>query len=241
MKLNLTARFLIPVGAALALVMVGLIGMVSAAQTSRAEQAFQDQLTALAVTSRFMIHSSAEDYCKSRNMVFHRALPGRSPVRGRQADFERASLQAFEQDPSLPSLSIQYQEAGRHPSMYVLAPAKLQDECTSCHAANGMDLFKDRKNGDLVGAFGVSISTAGLQRSVANMRLLSALIGLAVLAVIGLIVTYFVRRNILRPLTALSGSIVRMAQGDLTVQAPGPEPGRDRPACARCSTRWWAS
>jgi len=52
------------------------------------------------------------------------------------------------------------------------------------------------------------------------MRLLAALAGLAVLGVVGLIVAYFVRRNILAPLTALSGTIVQMAKGDLTVHAP---------------------
>ena len=220
MKMNLTARFLLPVGAALALVMVLVIWAVGAAQVNKAELAFQEQLTALAITSRFMIHSSAEDYCKSRNMAFHRALPGQITGSGPAVDFERRSLQAFEKDPALPSLSVQYKDADGTPRMYVLAPAKLQDECTSCHNASGVDLFKDRKNGDLVGAFGVSISTAGLHRSLVNMSLLAALTGLAVLVVIGLIMAFFVRRNILRPLTALSGSITQMAQGDLTAHAP---------------------
>jgi methyl-accepting chemotaxis protein len=219
MKMSLTSRFLTPVGIALALVMATLIWAVSASQTSKAETAFQDQLTALAVTSRFMIHSSAEAYCKSRNMVFHRALAGQITGSGPAADFERSGMQAFERDPSLPFLSAQYRDADGTPQMYVLAPAKLQDECASCHAASGMDAFKGRRNGDLVGAFGVSISTAGLQRSVATMRLLSALIGLAVLLVVGAIITYFVRRNILRPLGALSRSILQMARGDLTAQA----------------------
>ena len=110
MKMNLTARFLIPVGAALALVMVLVIWAVGAAQANKAEMAFQEQLTALAVTSRFMIHSSAEDYCKSRNMVFHRALPGQITGSGPAVDFERTSLQAFEKDPALPSLFAQRQD-----------------------------------------------------------------------------------------------------------------------------------
>jgi methyl-accepting chemotaxis protein len=218
--MSLTAKFLVRVGAALAVVMILLIWAVSAVQTRNAEQAFNDHLTSLAVTSRFMIHSSAADYCKSRNMVFHRALAGQAAGSGPAAAFEQESLRAFEQDPALTSRSIQYQDADGTPQMYVLAPAKLQDECASCHAANGMELFKDRKNGDLVGAFGVSIATSELQRSVAHMRLLAALIGLAVMVAIGLIVTLSVRRSILDPLAALSGSITRMAQGDLTVQAP---------------------
>jgi len=220
MKMNLATRFLLPVGAALAVVMAVLIWAVGAAQAVRAERAFEDQLTALASTSRFMIHTYAEDYCKGRNMVFHRAVPGEAAGAGPAAKFERDALLRFQQDPALPSLKAQYRDADNAPIMYVLAPARLQDECSTCHAASGVTAFKDRRNGDLVAAFGVSVSTAELHRSVLRMRLLSALIGLAVLAVIGLIVTYFVRRNILRPLTAVSGSIAGMAGGDLTVRAP---------------------
>ena len=217
--MGLSSRFLLPVGAALALVMAVLILAVTAAQTRRAEQAFQDHLTAIAVTSGFMIHSSAEEYCKGQNMGFHRVLPGQFSGNGATAAFERSALERFGQNPALPFLVSNDRDADGTPRMYVLAPAKLRDECGSCHAASGLDLFKDRKNGDLVGAFGVSISTAGLLRNEMQLRLLAALAGLAVLAVIGFIVTFFVRRNILHPLAELAGSIDRMAQGDLTVRA----------------------
>jgi methyl-accepting chemotaxis protein len=219
-KLTLTSRFLIPVVTALTLVIAGLIWAVSAAQTRSAEAAFQDNLTSLAVTSRFMIHSAAADYCQSRNMEFHRVLPDSVDGSGPVAEFERTSVTAFQQDPAIPSRSFRYREPDGTPKLYVLAPAQLREECARCHAANGMDAFKDRKIGDMVAAFGVSISTADLQRRVANMRLLAALIGLAVLGVIGGIVAFFVRRSILRPLAALSGSICQMAGGDLTVRAP---------------------
>jgi methyl-accepting chemotaxis protein len=217
--MTLTFRFLLPVGTALALLMTVLIWAATAAQTSSAQKAFQEHLASLAITSRFMIHGSAADYCKSLNMEFHRALPGQVQGAGPAADFERRALQAFEKDPGLPSLTLQYEDAAGVPQLYVLAPAKLQDECTGCHTASGLDLFKGRRNGDLVGAFGVSIATSGLQRDMVNIRLLAAAIGLGVLAIIGIIVTYFVRRRILQPLASLSGSIEEMAHGDLTVQA----------------------
>jgi len=219
MKLDLTYRFLIPVGIALALVMTVTIWAVSAAQARNAEQAFEGQLTTLAVTSRFMIHSAAEEYCKDHGMAFHRVIPGEIQGPGPEADFERAAMAAFKQDPAVPSRLTRYRDTDGVPHMYVLAPAQIREACAACHAANGMEAFKDRRIGDLVAGFGVSVSTAGLQRSVARMRLVATLIGAAVLVVIGLIVVYFVRRNILRPLTALSGSISRMALGDLTVHA----------------------
>jgi methyl-accepting chemotaxis protein len=218
--LNLTSRFLIPVVAALALVMALVIWAVTAAQNRQAQAAFQERLTALAMTSRFMIHASAEDYCRSRNMVFHRALPGQADGPGPAAEFERDALRAFGQDPTLPSLSRQFRDPEGNPQLYVLAPAKLQEECATCHAANGMDAFKGHPNGELVGAFGVSISTADLDRSLERTGLLAVLAGLAVLVVIGLIIAYFVRRRILVPLGALSGAITGMAGGDLTVLAP---------------------
>jgi len=220
-RLSLASRFLLPVAAALALVMALVIWLATAAQTRSAEQAFQDHLTSLAITSGFMIHSSAEDYCKGQNLGFHRVLPGQAGEKGAPAElaFESSALQTFEQNPSLPFLATQYQDPDGTPRMYVLAPAKLRDECTSCHTASGLDLFKGRRNGDLVGAFGVSISTAGLHRAQLTTRLLASLAGLLVLGVVGLIVTFFVRRNILHPLAELAGSIDRMAQGDLTARA----------------------
>ena len=218
--LNLTSRFLIPVFTALGLVMALVIWAVSAAQTRQMEAAFKEKLTDLAVTSRFMIHASAEDYCKSRNMEFHRTLIGQVAGNGPAADFERSALQAFQRDPATPSLAAQYQDADGTPRMYVLAPAKVMPECASCHAANGIDVLKGHPDGDLVGAFGVSTATSELGRAVLRTRLLAALAGAAMLVLVGLIVAYFVRRSILNPLGALSGSITRMAAGDLTVQAP---------------------
>jgi signal transduction histidine kinase len=80
--------------------------------------------------------------------------------------------------------------------------------------------FKGRRNGELVGAFGVSVSTAGLHQSVVRTRLAAAGIGLGALAVIALIVTYFVHRSILMPLSELAGAIGSMGQGDLMARAP---------------------
>ena len=118
--LDLTPRFLIPVGAALAVVMGLLIWAVSVTQTRAAEMNFKEHLTSLAAASRFMIHSAAAEYCSSRDMVFHKVLPGQIHGVGPAADFERAAMQAFERDPSLPFLSLRYLEPDGVPRMYVL-------------------------------------------------------------------------------------------------------------------------
>ena len=218
--MTLTPRFMLPVGSALAVVMVLVIWAVSAAQTRMAEAAFREHLTSLAAASRFMIHSAAADYCRSRNMVFHRVLPGQVTGTGPAAEFERTAMQAFERDPAVPFLAFQFRAADGDPRLYVLAAAILQDECSHCHAASGMTRLDGRRNGSVVGAFGVSVSMAELYRKVAAMRVLAGLAGLAVLGAVSLIVTFFVHRSILKPLAALSGSITRIAEGDLSAQAP---------------------
>ena len=213
--LNLTSRFLIPVGAALALITAALIWDVGSVQARTAEAAFRENLTLLAVNSRFMLHEAAAAYCESRNMVFHRVLPERIAGSGPVPDFERSALRAFERDPSLSSLSCRYLETDGTPRLYVLAPARLQRECAACHAASVPDRFRGRREGDLVGAFGVSKATTELHRNLANLLLVAGLIGLAVLGAVGLVLAYLLHRCILLPLAELSSSITRMAQGDL--------------------------
>jgi methyl-accepting chemotaxis protein len=219
-RLGLTTKFLFGVGAVLAVVLTALVWSVSAVVTRNAEKAFEEHLTALAVTSRFMIHSEADAYCKTHGMEFHRVQPGSSADSGPAADFSRKALETFGRDGSLPSLASRFKAGDGTRQMYVLAPARLEADCTNCHKASGLDLFKDRRDGDLVGAFGVSVDLAGLNRQMTTLRLGATAIGVAMLVAVGLVVTFFVRRTILTPLGALSGAIDRMAQGDLTVTAP---------------------
>ena len=219
-RLNLTFRFLIPVSAVLAVVTVWLTWAVGAAQARHLEQAFQDQLTTLAVSSPYMLHSAAAEFCRTQGMAFHRVLSGQVAGQDPVADFERTALETFRRNPALGALSWRYRDPDGTPRLYVLAPAKLQEECASCHFARGMKAFQGVANGELVGAFGVSVSTAGLQRDVARTRLLAVLTGLGMLGVVALVVSFFVRRSILRPLDDLSGAIARMTQGDLSARAP---------------------
>ena len=60
---GLSFKFMFPVTMALAALLGAVIWVVSAYQTAQSEQAFEDLLSSLAVASRFMIHSEAEDYC----------------------------------------------------------------------------------------------------------------------------------------------------------------------------------
>ena len=71
---GLALKFFLPVALALAVILGVVIWGVSAYQTAQAENAFEENLTTLAVCSRSMLHSEAEQYCKSLGMAFHRGL-----------------------------------------------------------------------------------------------------------------------------------------------------------------------
>jgi len=219
MRMGLARRFFLPVGAILALVMVVAIYGVTEAETSRAVKAFEDNLTSIALASRSMVHTAAEEYCKTRGMEFHRNLVTDAPESGGDAALTQAATKAFSADPKRASYRGDYTEKDGTPFMQVLAPARLDDNCVMCHEAFGMTTFKDRKVGDLVGSFGVSISTAQLARNERNTRIWAGLGGAGVLVVLSLVIHYFVRRTILVPLHTLSSTLDRMADGDLTARA----------------------
>ena len=217
---GLALKFFLPVALALATLLGLVIWGVSAYQTSQAEKAFEENLTSLAVASRSMFHADAEEYCQSRGMTFHRVLDGRFSKDPAAEAFERSSVTYFTENPKVDQRVIQYTEANGDPRIYVLSPGRVKDSCVMCHGAFGIDVLKDRKVGDLVASFGVSMSMAELYRSERNTRIWSVVAGLALLVLISAIVTHRVRASILAPLATLSGAIAKVASGDMTVKAP---------------------
>ncbi len=213
---RLSFKIFLSVGVVLAAVILVAAWLVGSRESGLMEAAFDDNLTTMSVASRNMFHASAEAYCASRGMVYHRVEPGRYAP-GATGEFERASMEAFAADPALDLRKGNLKE-GNDAFKYTLAPARLKEECILCHGAVGMTAFKDRKPGDLVGAFGVSVPTGDLERQVARTRLAAAAAGLVLLGVVSWLVTLSVRRHVLTPLLGLSASFGRMAQGDLTVR-----------------------
>lgn len=217
---GLALKFFLPVAAALALLLGAVIWAVTSYQTRSAERSFEEHLGALATASRSMVHSEAEEYYRTQGMAFHRVEEGRLSEDPAQAAFERASLAAFMADPALPHRALQHRDPQGTPRLYVLSPGRLKESCIQCHDAFGLQLFKDRQVGDVVAAFGVSISMADLYRTQRTTRILAAAGGLVLLTLISAIVVRQVRASILRPLENLSGAIGQVASGDMTVQAP---------------------
>jgi methyl-accepting chemotaxis protein len=217
---GLALKFFLPVTLSLAALLGLVIWGASAFQTSQAEKAFDEQLTSLAVSSRSMFHADAEEYCRSRGMSFHRVLENQFSGDPAAAAFERSSMSLFKNTPALDVKVGRFTTAQGEPRIYALSPGHLKESCITCHSAFGMSTLSGRKDGELVAAFGVSMSTAELYRTQRNMRLISILAGLALLVFISAIITHRVKASILVPLDHLSGAIAKVAKGDMTTMAP---------------------
>ncbi|MCE1229189.1 MAG: methyl-accepting chemotaxis protein [Firmicutes bacterium] len=185
------------------------------AQAQALEDAFETQLNTLATASRSMLHTAAEEDCKRRGMSFHRVEPDSPHLTA----FEKNALRDFQANPTLESQVSHEVDAQGEAGMYVLAPARLKAECTTCHQAYGLELFKDRKAGDVVAAFGVSASKQQVHQEARKVRRIGLALGFGAILLIGLLLTTLVRRLILKPLSSFSASIQQMADGDLTAQA----------------------
>jgi methyl-accepting chemotaxis protein len=217
---GLALKFFLPVTLALAVILGLAIWGVGAYQTHQAEKAFEENLTTLAVSSRSMLHADAEDYCKAHGMTFHQIMEDDHPRDPAVLAFQRDSWNQFESNPALDHRVGRWVGAEGEPIIYVLSPGRLKEICINCHSSYGMDALKGRKEGDLVAAFGVSMSTAGLYRTQRNIRLMSIAAGLTLLAIISAVMIRRVTSSILNPLERLSGAIGRVATGDMTVNAP---------------------
>ncbi|MBI1753379.1 MAG: HAMP domain-containing protein [Acidobacteria bacterium] len=217
---GLALKFFLPVSIVLALLVSLVIWGVSSYQTSQAEKAFEDHLSSLAVASRSMFHSDAEDYCQARGMSFHRVLSGRFAKDPAYEAFERASIARFDSNPALDVQVGHFTDASGQPQIYALSPGRLKEACTQCHGAFGVEAFSGRKPGELVASFGVSMSTADLYRTQRNIRLLSTAGGILLLVFISAVITRRVKTAILEPLDHLSEAITSVATGDMTVKAP---------------------
>ena len=216
---RLSSKIFLSVGLVLGAVLLAAIWMVGAREARLRERAFDDQLATLSVASRNMFHATAQEYCERNGMAYHRVRPD-ALSQGPAGDLERAALAAFTADPALELRQAQFVDGAGAVVRYALAPGRLLDQCVLCHTASGMDAFKDRKPGDLVALFGVSVGTGELRREVRDTRILFTGLGVALMAAMGWIIAVAMRRHVLGPIAALAGALGRMAGGDLTVRAP---------------------
>ena len=101
--------------------------------------------------------------------------------------------------------------------MYVFTPARLQDECVTCHSTFGVD-FGPKKVGETVDVFGVSGSMESMYKTEATIRWIAIGVGIAMLALVWIIILVLVRKVIMRPLAVLEATTAQVAAGDLTAE-----------------------
>ena len=217
-SLSLKNKLFVPIGISVAIVIAGFTWYFVDTQNSSAEAAFESQLTNLAATARFMIHSSAEEYTSAHGMKFHRVALG-SEGDGKRSKPEEEAVAAFAASPGLDLFRTRAEtDSGR--SMFVFSVATLQAECHTCHDAYGIQ-FKGRKDGEQVALFGVSGSLERLYEQEARTRWIAIGVCLLVLLALRFIVDAVVRRAVLRAVGELVMQSDVVAGGDLrTIETP---------------------
>jgi len=219
--LNLQFKLFVPIAIVITALVVGLGSFVVSWQTRGLEDTYQAHLESLAKTSRFMIHSEAEDYASHIGLKYHRVPDDGSTAGESESDkIEQEALRSFKSDPQLQVFEKRTMENGT-PYLYVFAPGRIQEECAACHAANGMDVFKDRRPGDLVAAFGISGSLGQIAHQESTVKWYTVGAGLAMLFVIFMLVRLVAGRLILAPLNEFVLQSEMVADGNLTaVETP---------------------
>jgi len=220
-SMNMSIRLKLGIVTGLSLILVMTIaGWLLLAWTLRnAEKAHFEKLEQLATSSGMMIHSSAEEFAKSHNYGFLRATTGETGGTDAASALERRALEEFRTRGGSQVFDTVV-STGDARIFYVFAPASVKDECVTCHASYGLETFKGKSTGELVGLFGISASLAELDAAQATTRM--ALIGFALAAVvlIFLAISFFLNRYVGKPLSSIGGVVGAIAHGDLTRRVP---------------------
>jgi methyl-accepting chemotaxis protein len=203
---SLRLKFAIPVTIALFLIVALASWLFIRWETEKSEKAYSEELTSLAVTSCVMIHSEAEEYSRKKQFDFRRAIVSTTQSENTYTGVERKAINAFTASPTLTSY-VETLHTDSAAWLYAYAPARLREACTTCHKAHGMDLFSDRREGEMVAAFGVGRSMKPLEEEEASIRMTALLFGLSLLAAISVVVHIIVKRVVEHPLRGIVKAI----------------------------------
>jgi methyl-accepting chemotaxis protein len=213
-NLSLQTKIAVPILGVLALVVVGGAWIFISILNSNLERLYTEQCSSLAIASRSMLHSTAEEYVESKGMKFHRVVWGDKDAEMRASAEEGAAINWFRANPDKDIFNTQM-ILNDTAEIVSFAPARLQQECEGCHAAYGVDAFAGKPDGELVALFGVSGSLAEVQAMEARTREIAAIVGLGVFLIAGLTMRYLLMRVILRPMSELKMQAAALAEGDL--------------------------
>lgn len=218
-NLSIRYQFMIPVGIVMMVIIVATVWAFVQTQSEKAQAAFASNLETIAVTSCLMMHTSAEEYARQHELAFHRVLAGSLDTSTLDQKLGAEAIRVLSGDHTLQSYSREVEDTSGT-RVFVFAAARIKDECNNCHGAYGLDTFNDRKDGDLVAAFGVSGSTASLRQEQAEIIRVALVMGLAILAALGGMIFLFVSRIVVSPLRVVAGSTAKIAGGDLAARVP---------------------
>jgi methyl-accepting chemotaxis protein len=210
--MGIKTKIIVPLMSLVIVVIVIAAWQVIDQQNTELESQYHEQLTTLAITSRMMIHSAAEEHAQKNNMTFYRVLADAEDVDENAKSalaFFRANKDSIEFD------LIAEDSTGK--TMYAYAPAYISDECLTCHGAYGIEVFGEKKTGELSALFGISASLQPLEeKEAATIRNVVGA-SVAMLALLFVMISFMVKRIIGIPLSRLKSATDAMSNGDFTV------------------------
>ncbi len=214
-------KLMLPVTAILVATITATSWLFISYQIDNLDQAFEANLSTIAITSARMEHSFAERFAQEQGLQFHQVVEGSQSAVPEVQALETEVLRRFQDDAKLPAVRRMLQQDGES-HLYVYVPARLDNGCSYCHGRGRgrIDLWPEARSGDLVGIFGVSGSTAGVVAPKATLQGSVVLIAIVVLLVISLTVHYVTRRFVTQPVDRLGLSAERVADGDLRMGVP---------------------
>ena len=215
-------------GVTLALVMAAAGWLLVNWTIATEESSSREKLELLANTSRMMIHSAAEDYAKAHELQFIRTLDVHQESGSEIGLIEQRAFDEFRRLGTEAIFdTIVVADSGRRE--YVFAPAVVKMECETCHSAYGLETFKGKSEGELVGLFGISGSLQSLDQAASRTRMVLATAVTGIVIVIFLVISFFLARLVGGPLKSMAAVVAAVAKGDLTQRVPtasGDEIGR---------------
>ncbi len=208
---SLRFKFITGIGTGLAILVACLTWFIASWQNEQLERFAEEQFSGMAVSSTMMLHSSTEDFAKSRGWRFHRHAAGTAPDASVIGVMEQEALADFAAHPGKQSFERRGTEDGK-PWIYAFAPARVDDDCLTCHASLGISALDGQKPGAIAAVFDISAPIEDLEHKKAMTVLWAAVIGIGSIGLgLGLF-WLLVTRLVIKPVTQVAA---RMETADL--------------------------
>jgi methyl-accepting chemotaxis protein len=211
---SIRTKFFLLTAVVIAVVVAAVTWVALAWQNQELEETFTDNVRTIATVSKVMLHSSAEEYAKSRGYTYHRIASGSHDANAQSDSVAQEASREFKANSALEVYSKQITDNGV-PVLVVFAPGRYRDECVGCHTAVGVDTFKDRKTGELVAVFGISAPMEKLVAQRTSSFLYALVVGIMLIGIVLLSINNFMNRIVIRPLKEFVLQSERVAEGDL--------------------------